>query len=180
MYISISTYIFMYIHKSLVYVYAYFLANKQHTHKSHTTVYLKKIGYCCKRFVYVANIRSALVHGCSSKRQAFKKCISSYSTCTRVSSFLIDVNCTLLRTGPQCVDLYFRSSIFNPDLEWFASFWISDPNCGVSRTFQHVTSFVHRRVNLWIFSGGVTLVDFLKEGHQHLRAREAAGAMQRM
>jgi len=87
MYISISIYIFMYIHISLVYVYAYFLPNKQHTHKSHTTVYLKKIGYCCKRFVYVANIRPALVHGCSSKRQAFKKCISSYSTCTRVSSF---------------------------------------------------------------------------------------------
>ena len=85
MYISISTYIFMYIHKSLVYVYAYFLANKQH--KSYASVYLKKIGYYCKRFVYVANVRPALVHGCSNKRQGFKKCFLSYSTCSRVSSF---------------------------------------------------------------------------------------------
>ena len=75
----------MYIHKSLVYVYAYFLANKQH--KSYASVYLKKIGYYCKRFVYEANFMPALVHDCSSKRQAFKKCISSYSTCTRVSFF---------------------------------------------------------------------------------------------
>ena len=37
------------------------------------------------------------------------------------------------------------------------------PNCGVSRKFQNVTSFVHRGVNLRTFSEGVILVVFLKE-----------------